>query len=582
MGHSVRATYLYGPLVDIAALTADKEYAQAANRIWEDAVGKRTYLTGGIGSYRHEENYSFDDFELPNMGCWNEICAACGNVWWNHKMFLLNRDARYIDMMERILYNGFLVGVSFKGDTFLYQAPLKTHGDFSRHERFGPNCCPPNIARLLASVGTLVYAYDDRGLYVNLFADSRAQVNLKQTPVTVEQQTFYPWDGATKLMINPERNSRFAVYMRIPGWARNEAMPGLLYRFMDKRDGAFTLKVNGSPASYTMERGYARIERAWTKGDSVELTFPMPVEKVIARDELADDRGMVALQRGPLVYCAEGIDNGGKVFNLLVPDSAEFQFEFRHSLLYGIGTLTGKVQALSRGPDRVSISRRDQNLTAIPYYAFANRQSGEMAVWLARQESKVELPPGPTIASTSKATSSVGNGTIADNYPGHKLPTVAQRLYPNTQDGSGDIRAIYDQFEPVNSLDGSSYYLRLHPQSGDRAWVQYDFAKPARISSVDVYWKDDKQYCPLPKAWRLLYKEEGQWKPIAAKGSFGVEKDKFNSVAFESVTTSGLRMEIQLQGKTYQKGKLGPPDANWMPADTTWFEAGLIEWRVNP
>ena len=250
MGHSVRATYLYGPLVDIAALTADKEYVQAADRIWEDAFGKRTYLTGGIGSYRHEENYSFDDYHLPNLGCWNEICAACGNVWWNHKMFLLKQDARYLDAMEQILYNGFLTGVSVKGDTFLYQAPLKTYGDFTRHARFGPNCCPPNIARLLASLGSLVYAYDDRGLYVNLFADSRAQVNLRQTPVSVEQRTFYPWNGETKVVINPERPGRFAVSIRIPGWARNDAMPGLLYRFMDKSDAAFTLTVNGSPATY--------------------------------------------------------------------------------------------------------------------------------------------------------------------------------------------------------------------------------------------------------------------------------------------------------------------------------------------
>jgi uncharacterized protein len=582
MGHSVRATYLYGPLTDIAALTADREYAQTVNRIWEDAVGKRTYLTGGIGSYRHEENYSFDDYDLPNMGCWNEICAACGNVWWNHKMFLLNQDARYIDVMERILYNGLLTGVSVKGDTFLYQAPLKTYGDFARQARFGPNCCPPNITRLLASVGGLLYAYDDRGLYVNLFAASKAQIKLKQTPVSVDQQTQYPWEGSTKVVVNPERPEKFAVFMRIPGWARNEAMPGLLYRFMAKRDGAFRLTVNGRTAAYTLERGYARIERAWAKGDTIELNLPMPVQKVLARDEVADDRGMVSLQRGPLVYCAEGVDNGGKVFNLLVPDNAEFQFAYRKDLLNGVGTLTGKVQALSRGADRVSVNRREQDFMAIPYYAFANRGTGEMAVWLARQQTRVELPPVPTIASTSRATSSSGNGTVAENYPGNKPPTIAQRLYPNTQDGSGDIRAIYDQLEPVNSEDASSYYLRLHPQSGDQAWVQYDFAKSAKVSSVDVYWKDDKQYCPAPRSWRLLYKDGDAWKPVNAKGSYGVEKDKFNTLAFDPITTSGLRIEIQLQGKTYQAGKLGPPDANWMRADTTWYEGGVVEWRVNP
>jgi len=191
------------------------------------------------------------------------------------------------------------------------------------------------------------------------------------------------------------------------------------------------------------------------------------------------------------------------------------------------------------------------------------------------------LPPVPTIASTSRATPSCGNGTFAENYPDNKLPTIAQRLYPSAQDGSGDIKAIFDQIEPVNSEDGSSYYLRLRPQSGDQAWVQYDFARSARVASVDVYWKDDKQYCPVPSAWRLLYRDGNEWKPVKAADAYGVEIDKFNTVRFEPVTTGALRLEIQLQPTTYKKGLLGPPDANWMREDTTWYEGGLIEWRVN-
>ena len=171
---------------------------------------------------------------------------------------------------------------------------------------------------------------------------------------------------------------------------------------------------------------------------------------------------------------------------------------------------------------------------------------------------------------------------MADNYPGQKPPDIARRLYTNAQDGSGDIRAISDQIEPVNSEDESSYYLRLHPQSGDQAWVQYDFAKPAKVSSVDVYWKDDKQYCPSPKSWHLLYKDGNVWKPVSTTAAYGVEKDKFNTVKFDPVTTAALRIELQLQGETYKKGLLGPPDANWMRDDTTWYEGGMIEWRVNP
>ena len=582
IGHCVRATYLYGALTDIAALTGDPEYARAAERIWEDAVTKRTYLTGGIGSYPHCENYSMDDYDLPNLGCWNEICAACGNTWWNHRMFLLKRDAKYADLMERILYNGFLAGVSLSGDKFLYQTPLKAYGSFARQPSFGPNCCPPNVARLLPSLGNLIYAHDDEGLYVNLFVGSKAQVKLKQAAVAVEQETRYPWGGTVKIVVNPGNAANFAIFIRIPGWARNEATPGLLYRFASTSDARFTLTVNGRPASYAMERGFAKIGREWAKGDTIELSLPMPVRKVLARDQVADDRGMVAFERGPLVYCAEGVDHDGKVFNLVVPDKAELQYVYRKDLLNGVGTLTGKVLALRRGNDRVSVSRREQAFTAIPYYAFGHRGTGEMAVWLARQESKAELPPVPTIASTSRATSSCGNGTVADNYPDHKPPTIDQRLYPSVQNGSGDISAIYDQIEPVNSEDGSSYYLRLHPQSGDQAWVQYDFGKPLKISSVEVYWKDDKQYCPLPRAWRLMYQDGDQWKPVSTASKYGVEPDKFNKVTFAPLTTAALRLEIQLQPKTYKANDLGPPDANWLRnGDVTWYECGVIEWRVN-
>ena len=586
VGHCLRATYLYSSMTDLAAFTGDREYDQAADRIWRDAIAKRTYITGGVGSYANQENYAIDDFDLPNLACWNEICAACGNVFWNHRMFLLHQDAMYIDVLERVLYNALLAGVSLRGDLFLYQAPLKTYGSFARQPEYGPNCCPTNMVRTLAALGNLIYAYDDRGAYVNLFVGSKARLRLKQTAVTVEQRTGYPWEGSTKIVVHPERSARFAVFVRIPGWARNEVMPGLLYRFLEPAAN-FTLTVNGRAASYAMEKGFAKMEREWAAGDTIDLRFPMPVQKVLARDEVADDRGRVALERGPLVYCAEGMDNGGRAFNLVIPDNADIRFQYRRDLLGGIGTLTGRVLALGRGPDGASVARRPQEIVAIPYYAFGNRGTGEMEVWLARQESKAEIPPAPTIASTSRATSSVGNGSLFDNYPGHKLPIFADHVYPLSQNGSGDIRAIQDQIEPVNSEDLSSYYLRLRPQSGDQAWVQYDFAKPETVASVEVYWKDDKQYCPLPKAWRLLYQDGGQWKPVNHAGPYGVEKDKFNRVEFAPVATSALRMVITLQGKTYTKQptpeavRLGPPDANYMAEDVTWYEGGVIEWRVN-
>lgn len=581
IGHCVRATYLYIPLTDIAALTGDGEYARANERIWEDAVSKRTYLTGGVGSYRDEEDFG-DDYDLPNLSCWNEICAAFGNVLWNQRLFMFERDAKYIDLMERILYNGLLVGVSLKGDTFLYQAPLKAEKAFARQAAFGPNCCPPQIARFLPQLGSLIYAQGEEGIYVNLFVASRAQLKLKHTAVTVAQETRYPWDGIIKISVDPQEIQKFAVFVRIPGWARNQPYPSSLYRYVSTSFPIFSLTVNGKAAPYVLERGFARIEREWAKGDAIELILPMPVQRMVADDRVADDRGMLALERGPLVFCAEGVDNGGSVFNLFVPDSAELQFAYRPDLLGGIGTVNGRVFALRRGKDGVSIRKQPHGFVAIPYYAFGNRGATHMAVWLAREESKSQISPRPTVASASRATSSCGNGTVADNYPGRKPPPIEQRFYPNTQDGSGDISAIYDQVEPVNSEDGSSTWLRLRPQSGDKAWVQYDFSCPAKVSSVEVYWKEDKQYCLLPKAWHLLYRDGNAWQPVQSTDPYGVARDRFNKVAFSPVTTSGLRIEVQLQGRVYRKGQLGPPDANYLNEDLTWYEGGLIEWRVNP
>ncbi|HUI55516.1 MAG TPA: beta-L-arabinofuranosidase domain-containing protein [Bryobacteraceae bacterium] len=580
IGHAVRATYLYAPLTDIAALTNDSDYAKATERIWDDAVSKRTYLTGGVGSYRHEENYG-DDYDLPNLSCWNEICAAYGNTLWNERLFLLTQDSKYIDVLERTLYNGFLAGVSLSGDRYLYQAPLMAYAGFGRQAAFGPNCCPPNVARLLPQLGSLIYAQGEAGLYVNLFVASKARGKVRNAAVEVAQETDYPWDGAVKVTVNPQNPWRFPVYLRIPGWVRTQPMPGLLYRYLTPPQPAFTLTVNGRPANYTADRGYARIDREWVRGDVVQLNLPMPVEQTAARDEVADDRGLAALERGPLVYCVERADNSAGVFNLVVAPGAKFQFAYRKDLLNGIGTITGNATALSRGANG-TLSRQDATLVAIPYYAFGNRGALDMSVWLAQDETKARLAPRPTLASTAKASSSVGNGSVAENYPGHKPPTPEQRWYTNSQDGSGDVSAIQDQLEPVNSEDGSQPYLRLHPQTGDSAWVQYDFQKPASISSVEVYWKDDKQYCVLPKAWRLLYKDGNEWKPVHASTSYGVERDKYNRAAFDSVTTAALRIEIQLQGRTYQKGDLGPPDANYLRQDVTWYEGGVIEWRVNP
>lgn len=579
IGHCVRATYLYSAVADLAALTNDDGYNQASERIWRDAIGKRTYLTGGIGSYRQHENYG-DDYDLPNLSCWNEICASVGNILWNHRMFLLTQNVDCIDVMERILYNGLLAGVSLSGDKFLYQTPLRATAEFERQPWFGPNCCPPNITRLMAQLGSLIYAVSAGNLYINLFVGNHANTEVNSIPVKIEQQTNYPWDGNVRIGINPAREVRFVLQVRIPGWAQNKPVPSSLYRYESTAPAAFTLLVNGKKTSSVAEKGYARIEREWAPGDSVELTLPMRVQQVRAHDLVIEDRNCVALERGPLVFCAEAIDNDGNISNLVVDRHSKLEYVFDPGLLNGIGTIQGGVLRSQRRSGKTTTTHAGK-IVAIPFYAFGNRGKSEMSVWLAATPGKAVLPPAPTLAARSKVTSSCGEGTVADNYPGHNPPAIARRMYPSSQDGSGHIRAIADQVEPVSSEDGSGTFLRLRPQNGSHAWVQYDFPEQTHVSSVDVYWKDDKQFCILPESWRLLYNDGSTWKPVKSSTGFPVARDKYVAAAFEPVVASGLRLEIQLQKAIYKKGDLGPPDADYMKEDTPWYEGGIIEWRVN-
>jgi DUF1680 family protein len=579
VGHTVRASYLYTSLADMALLTGESPYMQAGQRIWEDVVYRKSYLTGHIGSHRDHEDFG-EAFELPNISAWNETCAAIGSVFWNHRLFLLHGESRYMDVLERILYNGVLVGVSLDGQSFFYQNPLRTHGGFERHPWFGPNCCPPNVARLLASLGDYTYAQDQDGIYVNLFIAGGARISMKGQQILLAQETDYPWDGRIKIQVQPERPSTFTLFLRIPGWCRNEPMPGGLYRYMTPQAPAVGLRINGQESLVDLDRGFARLNRRWQAGDVVELDLPMPVRRVLADERVIDNRGMVALERGPLVYCAEGRDNDGHVMNLLIPDPTDLSAEYRADLLGGVCVITGKVLRLERGPDQDSVLRGEHELVAVPYYSWANRGENRMSVWLARDAARCILPPVPTLLSTGRVSTSCGEGSIEDNYPGHEVPSIAARFFPRAQSGAAGPEALFDQVEPMDSADGSHTYLRLRPQTGDKAWVQVDFDQAAEVSEVEVYWKDDREYCLLPRSWRLLYRRLQEWIPVSNANPYGIEPDRFNRVTFDPVTTSGLRLEITLQGQEFKSGELGPPDANYLREDTIWFECGLIEWRV--
>jgi uncharacterized protein len=339
-------------------------------------VSKRIYITGGLGSRGTTESFG-EDYELPNRTAYTETCASVGNDLWNQRMFLLHGDGKYIDVLERTLYNGLLSGVSLAGDTFFYQNPLESTGRAKRSAYFDVACCPANLARLMEQIPALVYAQTDDALFVNLYVGSQAALTLGGRRVVVRQATRYPWSGEVALHVDPDRAGEFTVNVRIPGWARNEPVPSDLYRFDDdvKAVPAIALRRAGAsserdePIALTIRNGYVSIRRMWTKGDVVRITLPMPVRRVAAHVGVKDDEGKVALQRGPLVYALEAVDNAGSVSDLALSREVALKSDFRADLLGGVAVITG---AASRP------------FVAVPYYAWGNRGQGEMAVWIKK------------------------------------------------------------------------------------------------------------------------------------------------------------------------------------------------------
>ncbi|MCX5639027.1 MAG: glycoside hydrolase family 127 protein, partial [Planctomycetota bacterium] len=299
VGHAVRAGYMYCAMGDVALLTGDQAYIKALDLIWEDVVSKKLYLTGGIGARGSGESFG-SDYELPNKTAYCETCAAIANAMWNYRMFLLHRDAKYIDVLERVIYNGFLSGVSMKGDEFFYQNPLENAGDYQRSPWFGCACCPPNVARFIPSLPGYAYTQQNDDLYVNLFIGGNAIIRTNNNTVYLKQQTRYPLDGNVEITVEPTRSQEFAVYIRIPGWAQNRPVPSDLYRYLSEpasdgfgelgRDGKeVMLKVNGSSVSLDINNGYSRIRRKWEKGDIIELELPMPIQRVLSHQNVKDN-----------------------------------------------------------------------------------------------------------------------------------------------------------------------------------------------------------------------------------------------------------------------------------------------------
>jgi DUF1680 family protein len=541
VGHAVRATYMYSGMADVAAMTGDAAYVHAIDTIWENVVGRKLYITGGIGATGAGEAFG-ENYELPNLTAYNETCASIGADYWNERLFLLHGDAKYVDVMERTLYNGLISGVSLDGKSFFYQNPLESAGRRGRSPWFGCACCPGNITRFLASVPGYVYAVGGDALYVNLYAGGSAQVAIGNRTVKMVQETRYPWDGRVKIAVDPDRPATFDIKIRIPGWARNEAVPGDLYRFAGDVQEKAALDVNGHAVPLELDKGYVTLHRQWKPGDVVHLDLPMPVRRVVANRQVTSDRGRVAIQRGPIVFAAEGVDNAdGQVRDLMLPDNEKLTAEFRPDLLNGVEVVKSRAVALA-WDSAGRLVRRNVAFTAIPYSTWANRGDAEMAVWFPNAESSARPNPYPTLAMHSKVSAS--NAGDRDTNEGiRKRPD-----------------AVNDGEEPTASSDPSSFF-DWWPEKGKTEWLEYDFPKTSTVQAVQVYWFDDtgRGGDRLPAAWRVLYKDGGQWKPVENTAPGGIGKDRYNRAAFKPVTTSGLRLEVTMQPE---------------------WSAGVIEWKV--
>lgn len=377
VGHAVRAGYLYSGVADVAALTGNSEYLSAIDKIWENMVSTKLYITGGVGA-RHQGEAFGDNYELPNLTAYNETCAAIANVYFNYRMFLLHGDSKYIDVLERSLYNGVISGVGLDGKTFFYPNPLECDLKFKfnsgetldRQPWFDCSCCPTNMCRFLPSVPGYIYAQGKNNIYVNLFVGSSSIIQLnKELSVTIKQATRYPWEGNIKISVSPEKAGKFALCLRIPGWAKNQPVPGDLYFFKTPETKSVLVTINGKAAQYKLEKGYAVIEREWKQGDVVNYSLPMDIRRVEANKKVSDDLEKVAIERGPIVYCLEGVDNPA-IDQITISANTQLTSSFKPKLLEGIQIISGSNQL------------GNEKFTAIPYFVWNNRGANKMKVWI--------------------------------------------------------------------------------------------------------------------------------------------------------------------------------------------------------
>ncbi|NWF86133.1 MAG: glycoside hydrolase family 127 protein [Bryobacteraceae bacterium] len=520
-GHAVRACYLFSGVTDVARETGDVKLLKMLNRVWRNTTERNLYLTGGIGPSAHNEGFTVD-YDLPNLTAYQETCATIALAQWNHRLALLYGDAKYADIVERALYNGVLAGVSRNGERFFYVNPLESRGNHHRSEWFGCACCPPNVARTLASLGGYAYATSADALYVNLYIQGAVKATVAGESLKLHVTTEYPWSGVVILKPEPAKPTSLELRLRVPEWCRGEK-----------------LSVNGKTvASPVKDHGYLVVRREWRKGDSVRLELPMPVERIVAHPNVRANHGLLALQRGPLVYCLEQCDQEVPLEALyLLPDD-RLTADREAGLLGGVVTVRGFANV---APELAWDRRLYQALPpprvvpfkAIPYYAWDNRKPGAMKVWL------------PTSAPVPRIGGLEAQAKVSVSFAS------------NNAQPSG----INDGAEPASSGQQPAALCHWWPHKGSEEWAQYTWTKPVRLAGVRVYWFDDigRGECRLPAGWSVAYREGDAWHPVKATGAFTVAADRWCEVRFEPVTTAALRLQVKLQ-------------PGW--------SAGVHEWKV--
>jgi DUF1680 family protein len=516
-------------MADVGAMLGVDHYNEALTSIWQDIVDTRMHITGGLGAVHGIEGFGAAFF-LPNDDAFNETCAAVGNVFFNWRMFLLTGEAKYLDVGELSLYNNVLAGMNLEGNRFFYINPLAAdgfhpfnHGRPERSPWFGTACCPTNIARLVPQVPGMIFAQDDEGLTLCLYAASETKVELKGTPVEVVEKTNYPFDGRVELTLNPQQPVEFAVGLRIPTWTGNQLVPGKLYRYANFSDEKVELFVNDESVSFEIEKGFAKVKRTWSAGDRVRLELPMPVRANVCRTEVEANRGRRSYSRGPLVYCAESADNPGHVYNYLAPTVKSLAAARTEPLAIKgqkVVAIEVETQALDKDGQLQATP-----LTLVPYYAWNNRSVGSMIVWLA----------------DNTATLRESAFVVDDNAQMFKS---ARATHTYDQD---QVDAMIDGRMPKNSFDTSIPRWTSWSERGKEQVLQFELVKQIEPRSIEVYWYDDRGGVQVPQRWELEVWRENVWQafPLYNTDEYATERDQFNVVhPAEPFLTDRLRMKV--------------------------------------